>query len=565
MPILSPLSQFIVSARHGFWLIAATSLSINLLLLGLPIYALQIFDRVLLSRSMDTLWMLTLAVSIAMLATALLDTLRGRMLSRLSNRLAVGSGPEIFSEIMLRAGREGERSVQLLRDLGNVRAFLTSPQGLVALIDAPMVPLFLGVVYLIHPWMGHVTLLGLVVMVVLAWITDRINGRLARSAAEASMDAHRSVEGYLQSAEAVAAMGMTPRIGQIWQQRQNEALALGSLAVDQGAALAAAARGARLFLNVAQTGLGAYLAVHDEITIGAMVAANILSARGLGPMEQLITAGRQLATTRLAWPRIEQALKRTATRDAPTRLPAARGELVVSDVTFVPPGAEQPSLRGITFALPPGAFLGLIGPSSAGKSTLARLICGVWLPRAGAVSLDGAEVRNWHPEDFGRATGYLPQDVQLMAGTVRQNIARFTDAADEAVVAAAQAAGAHDMILGLPQSYETRLAPGALNLSAGQRQRVGLARALFGEPNLIVLDEPNSNLDAEGEQALLSALERAKARGATLIVVSHRPALLAHADLLGVLVGGKLQHFGPKAEILKRLQAPSTNPDRHAT
>ena len=454
--------------------------------------------------------------------------------------------------------------MQLLRDLGTLRAFLTSPQGLVALIDAPMVPLFLLVVYLIHPWMGHFTLAALVVMLVLAWITDRINGKLARTAAQAGMDAQLSVEGYLQSAEAVAAMGMTGRIEQSWQARQNHALALGSLAVDQGAALAAAARGARLFLNVAQTGLGAYLAMRDEITMGSMVAANILSARGLGPMEQLIAAGRQLALTRLAWPRIEQALTRTAARAAPTRLPAARGELVVSEVTFVPPGAEQPSLRGITFALPPGAFLGLIGPSSAGKSTLARLICGVWLPRSGAVSLDGAEVRNWHREDFGNATGYLPQDVQLMAGTARQNIARFTEAADEAVVAAAQAAGAHDMILGLAQSYETRLAPGGVNLSAGQRQRIGLARALFGDPNLIVLDEPNSNLDAEGEQALLTALQRAKARGATLVVVSHRPALLAQADFLAVLVGGKLQHFGPRQEILKRLQAVSTSGEGHA-
>ena len=563
MTALSPLQTFLQSARQGLWLIAGTSLSINLLLLGLPIYSLQIYDRVLTSRSMDTLWLLTLAICIAMLATTLLDALRGQMLLRLSNRLALASGLGLFREILGRAARESERSLQLLRDLGTVRAFLTSPQGLIALIDAPMVPLFLVVVYLIHPWLGHVMLLGSLLMVGLAWFTDRVNARLARAAAESTLDAQRIAEMHAHSAEAIAAMGMAPAIEQDWNDRYQSSLAATSEAVEKAASFAAVARGARLFLNIAQTGLGAYLATRSELTMGGMIAANILSARGLGPMEQLIAAGRQLAGTRLAWSRLEEALRRVSTRATPTRLPAARGELVVEDLVFTPPGAEQPTLRGLGFALPPGAFLGLIGPSSAGKSTLARLICGVWQPRSGSVKLDGAELRNWHADDLSLACGYLPQDVQLLAGSVRQNIARFGDAPDAAVVAAAQAAGAHDMIAGLAQGYETRLGSGGANLSAGQRQRIGLARALVREPKLIVLDEPNSNLDAEGEQALLSALSQAKARGATLIVVSHRPALLAQADLLAVLVAGRLQHFGPKQEVLKRLQPVGSAVDRH--
>lgn len=548
------LIQFLTTARRGLGLLLVTSLSINVLLLALPIYSLQIFDRVLLSRSMDTLWLLSLAVLIAMLATTALDALRGQMLSRLSNCLAVDQGPGIFRHLIEQSATRGERSTQWLRDLGTVRSFLSSPQGLVALIDAPMVPLFLGVVYLIHPWLGHTMLIGLIVMLGLAWITDVSHRLLARQAGEAALQAQRQAEAYVQGAEVATAMGMVPQIERHWRRSQNEALALGSAAVDRGALLAAAGRGARLLLNIAQTGIGAYLAIHDQLTLGAMIAANILGARGLGPMEQLIAAGRQLGATREAWMRLAPAIAHAEQAPERTRLPPARGELLVEEASYTPPGAVAPTVRDISFAVPAGTFLGLVGPSSAGKSTLVRLLCGVWPATTGTVRLDGANIQHWHAEDLGQAVGYLPQEVQLLAGTVKQNIARFTDPPDADVILAAQAAGAHDMILALPQGYDTLLTPGAINLSGGQRQRIGLARALFGTPALVILDEPNAHLDAEGEQALMAALAQTQARGATLVVISHRPALLNQADLLAVVVGGRLQHFGPRQEILHRLQ-----------
>lgn len=562
MDIRTPFARFFDSVKHGVLMVAAISVASNLLLLALPIYSLQIFDRVLLSRSVDTLWVLSLGVMIALGCSVLLEAFRGQLLLRLSNRMALAFEGRLLSEILMRSSRQGDRSLQSVRDLGTLRNFISTPQGLVALLDAPWVPFYLIVVYLLNPVLGHAMLAGAMALILIAWLTEKIATPLIKEAGEAAQRAQRRLEGLAQASDVIVAHGMQTIAQAHWSRAQHEAMAHTSRAGVAGATLASAAKSIRLLLNVTLTGLGAYLAARDELTIGAMIAANIVTSRALAPIELLIGASRQLIGVRIAWKRLADVLGNGAVSDT-TRLPPPAGRVEVEQVIYMPPGAAQPTIKGLSFKLEPGTFLGLIGPSAAGKSTLARLLVGILPPRSGVIRLDGADVLAWDRGDFGKACGYLPQDVQLLDGTVHQNIARFTDAPDEAVVAAAQDAAAHEMILRLPQGYQTEVGPAGAALSAGQRQRIGLARALFGAPHLIVLDEPNSNLDTEGEQALTTSLGRVKARGATLIVVSHRPSVLGLADMLAVLVDGQLQQFGPKQEILKRTQPQAVTVERN--
>ena len=550
---MSPFVRFRHSIRHGLWLVAGVSVASNLLVLALPLYSLQIFDRVLLSHSVDTLWVLTFAVCVALLASVLLEGLRGQVLLRVSNRLAVSFERRLFDEILARASRLADRSMQPLRDLSVVRNFVTAPQGVVALADAPFALFYLLLVYWINLWLGHAMLVGMVVLLVLAWATDRFVAPHTRAAAESAQEAQRRLEGLTLGADAVAAHGIGAAAWRHWQEAQRPGLIDAAQAGAVAGSLASLAKGVRLLLNVALTGMGAYLAVSDQLTLGAMIAANIITGRALAPLEQVIGAARQWVVGRGAHARLEELLRSEPAPDG-MQLPPMRGLLELERVIFMPPGSDKPTLKGITLRVEPGSFLGVIGPSAAGKSTLTRLITAVWAPRSGAVRVDGAEVQAWNREDFGRACGYLPQDVQLLGGSVRDNICRFSGADDAAVTAAALHADAHEMIVRLKDSYNTRVGPGGVALSAGQRQRIGLARALFGEPRLIVLDEPNSNLDTEGEQALAASLARARERGATLVVVSHRPSLLVHADLIALLVDGELKDFGPRAEVLQRLQ-----------
>jgi PrtD family type I secretion system ABC transporter len=475
------LEKFLQSSRRGLWLIGGLSLTTSLLVLALPVYSLQIFDRVLLSRSVDTLWVLTLGVVLALGVAAIVEGFRGQLLLRLSNRLALALDRQIFDELLQRATRRGDRSLQPMRDLNTVRGFIGAPQGLVALIDAPLVPLYLLVVYLLHPWMGHTMVIGAVLLIAIAWTNEKVTASSTRRALETVQESQQALEDVLGSADTVVAHGVSNEVFQHWRMKQNKALAAMSDAGTVGGQFASAAKGIRLHLNIALTAVGAYLAINDQITLGAMIAANILTSRALAPIELLIGATRQLIGVRLAWERLTGTSKSEQSREA-TRLPPARGQVEFEKVIYIPPGMDQPTIKGITFRIEAGSFLGLIGPSAAGKSTLARLACGVWEPKSGTVRLDGADIRVWHREDFGRSCGYLPQDVQLFGGTVRENICRFTDAGDDAVVDAARAAGAHEMILRFTNGYETLIGAGGARLSAGQRQRIGLARALFGDP-----------------------------------------------------------------------------------
>jgi PrtD family type I secretion system ABC transporter len=556
------LGQFFASVRRGLLLIAGISLAANLLMLALPIYSLQVFDRVLLSRSLDTMWVLTLGVTLVVVTVALLEWLRGQLVLRLSNRLALSFERNLFDEILLQATRMNDRSLQPLRDLSMLRNFISAPQGLIALIDAPLVPIFLLVVYLMHPWLGVVTTVGMITLFAMAWIADKTSAPLSKTAFAQAQSAQRRLADLAQGSDVLAAHGMNRRAYEYWQNMQHPSMVSASHAGAHTSDFASVAKGVRLILSVSLTAVGGYLAMTDQITVGAMIAANILGSRGLAPIEVLIGASRQMIGVRLSWQRLEKLLNVQAA-PAMTRLPSPRGAVDVERVVYAPPGSTRTTIKGISFRLEPGTFLGLVGPSAAGKSTLGRLLCGVWVAQSGIIRLDGADLQIWDREDFGRSCGYLPQDVQLFDGTVRENISRLGEASDEDVIAAAMAAGAHEFIVKLPQGYETPAGVGGAALSAGQRQRIGLARALFGNPQLVVLDEPNANLDSEGEEALALSLARLKARGATAIVISHRPTVLAVADMLAVLVEGQLQQFGPRPEVLKRIQAPRPVADQH--
>ena len=544
--------------RRALGGVAAVGVATNLLMLAVPLFSLQVYDRVLSSRSADTLWLLALGVLIALVALAALETLRSWLLIRVSNRYALDLEPKVLESGLVQAALRGVQPVQSLRDVGTVRNFLGTGHGLVALMDAPMAPVFIAIVALLHPWLGFLTLVGALVLLGLTLTTEALTAPQVREAGEAAMRAQGRAEAAMQNAEAIEAMGMRRAMLRRWREAQNGHLALASRASDRASLLAAGARFTRMILSLSLTAFGAYFAINDQLTVGGMIAAFMLSARALAPMEVLIGAYRQLVQARASLDRLDALLERFGRKESAMQLPAPLGEVALEGVVYAPPGRDQPTIRGVSLAIPAGSVIGLIGPSAAGKSTLAKLVCGVWLPRSGSVRLDGADVYAWNREDFGRYVGYLPQDVELFAGTVRDNIARFGDADDAAVVAAAQLADVHEMVLKLPDGYDTEIGPGGAALSGGQRQRIALARALFGGPRLVVLDEPNASLDTEGEQALVEAIAVLKAGGATVIVITHRPSILAGADKIAVLIGGRIERFGPAKELIGMLAPGAT-------
>jgi PrtD family type I secretion system ABC transporter len=418
-----------------------------------------------------------------------------------------------------------------------------------------LVPLFLVGVYLMHVGLGHAMLLGIIVLVALALATEMLTGPPLRVAGESALSAQRLVDGFTQNAEAAEAMGMRAALSAHWYRTESKAMANATNAGDRAAHLGALAKGVRMMLSLMISAAGAWYAIHDEITVGAMVASSILAARGLAPLEILIGAWKNFVTARLALVRIDIVLEQGPRVESAMQLPPPSSQLSLEGVVFTPPGGERPTIKGLSLELPAATWLGLIGPSAAGKSTLARIICGVWQAHKGHVRLDGVDVFTWNRRDFGRHCGYLPQDVELFSGSVRDNIARFTNADDASVILAAQAAQCHDMIKRLPYGYDTKVGAGGTALAAGQRQRIGLARALFGAPRLVVLDEPYSNLDGEGEKALIQAVTQARAGGATVVMISHRPSLLAGCDRIAVLIDGQIQHSGPRDEMFAKMNS----------
>ena len=537
--------------------IATATIAIGILLFSVPLYSIQVFDRVLTSRSLDTLLFLTAIVIFTLSSAAALDAMRTRILIRMANRYVEKNGRLVFDAVLNESSRRAEPNSQSLRDLQTVHQFLAAPPGIVTFFDLPFSLVFLVAVYALHPLLGFVLLLGIAILVTFTLAGELLTARYFRANNETAILAQRFSDSAMVNAEVVDSMGMGDAIYAHWIKLRDSALTQFSKAGDRSAIIAAMARWVRLLLAVITTAMGAWLVLKDELTIGAMVAANILAARSLSPLESIIASWKSFVSARAAHERIDSVLHQCIRADVGMMLPVPQGLLSIERLVYRPLNVEHPTIKGVTLRVPPGSLVGLIGPSGAGKSTLAKLICGIWKPTSGSVRLDGADVYTWPRTDWGLHCGYLPQEVELFAGTVRENIARFREAEDSDVIAAAVAAGIHELILQLHLGYDTQIGYSGAVLSGGQRQRIALARALFGNPKLIVLDEPNANLDAEGEEVLQQIIQRIQQAGVTVIVITHRQSLLAAADLLAVMIEGQLRHYGPRVEVLRQLKLAS--------
>lgn len=544
--------------RSVFFIVFVFSFFINLLALVSPFYMLQVYDRVLTSGSKETLYVLTLLAVGLLSVNAFLELVRSRVMTRIGNRLDAALGPELFAAVFRRRVEAPEAGGgQTLRDLDTMRHFVTGP-GFLAFFDAPWTPAYIGLIFLFHPALGAVALAGAALLFALAVLTELATRSPVREAARQTHSAHRFVEQALRNAEAVDAMGMGERLRERWLERSLGGVLMQSTGADRSSILSATAKFIRPVLQVAVLGVGAFLVLEQQISAGVMIAASIVMGRALAPVEASISHWRALVASREARRRIDALLELENARPPRMPLPAPQGQVRVSNVTAAPPGSPRPVLVNVEFAAEPGELVAVVGRSASGKSSLARLLVGVWRPTVGHVRLDGADLRDWDPHQLGRHIGYLPQDVELFEGTVADNIARFERGAGgqpdaEAVVAAARLAGAHEAILALPQAYETRLGDGGAQLSGGQRQRVALARALYGDPRLLVLDEPDANLDEDGRAALAAALQRLREGGRTVFVISHRAQSLGGVDRLLIVEQGRVRAVaarpaGPMAE-----------------
>ncbi|MDA8231078.1 MAG: type I secretion system permease/ATPase [Magnetospirillum sp.] len=555
-PKSSPIRQALATCRDAIAATAAFSFVGNLLLLVSPLYMLQVYDRVLASRSGSTLLMLTLLAAFLLGVLGLMEAVRSRVLVRAGAHLDGLLAKRAFAGVFeASVKRPGSGHGQVLRDLDTVRDFATGP-GLLVFCDAPWAPLFIVLAFVLHPLIGAVTLLGGIIIFSLAAANEMVTRKALKDASAAMMSAGLFAETSLRNAEVLHAMGMMPGIARRWLARHEVGLGLQSVASDRAGMLLALSKFVRMFLQSAILGLGAWLAIDDQVTGGAIIAGSIIMGRALAPIELLVGHWKGFVNARAAYGRLDGLLAEAGDGSAKMRLPRPKGEVSVDKVVVAPPGSRRPVLKGVSFALRAGEVLGVVGPSAAGKSTLSRALMGVWPIASGGVRLDGADLAAWDREDVGPALGYLPQDVELFDGTVAENIARFGEIEPEKVVEAAGKAGVHEIVLGLADGYDTRIGEGGSKLSGGQRQRIALARALYGDPAFVVLDEPNSNLDTAGEQALVEAVVNLKARKATTVVVTHRLSILACVDKILVLNGGEAELFGSRDEVLSLLAKP---------
>jgi PrtD family type I secretion system ABC transporter len=556
------MNWLFASRLRPFVLLAgAASLVLNLALLAPAIYMTQVFDRVFASRSVETLVMLSLFAALALALGHAMDALRARTLAWAGRALEERLAPAALADVLRHAARgTAGGDTDVLRDVAQLRSFVAGPP-MQALMDAPWLPVFLLVIAAMHPILGALAAAGAATLIAVGIATERLTRAPAADVTRRSRAASRSADALTRNAEVIAGMGMDRAALAAWSREHDALLGAHAALAARSAPLGALARTLRQALQIAMLGVGAWLVIGADASAGVMVATTILLGRALQPAELLIAGWKQQLQARAAWRRLAER-RFAADADAGLSLPAPQGRLDVERVVFGHEGQRTPLIKGATFALEAGSSLGLIGPSASGKTTLARLLLGIWRPQSGAVRLDGADVAQWNRDELGAHVGYLPQDVELFAGTVAENIARLGAVDSAKVVEAAKLAHAHEMILKLPQGYDTPIGDGGSRLSGGQRQRIALARALYGEPKLVVLDEPNANLDAEGDEALRAALVALKERGTTVVVVGHRPALMSRLDRLAVLKDGAVVAFDTAAALLPQLIAASAAPPR---
>jgi ATP-binding cassette subfamily C protein len=546
--------ELTVFRRRNAWLLWSVglfSMAVNALMLTGPLYMLQVYDRVLGSRSAETLLALSVLILFLFAMMAVLDFARGRVAARYGARLQDALDTRIFAAALARAQRTGEGQTAL-QDLAAVQRLAASPVFM-ALFDLPWTPLFIAAILLFHPWLGALALVGMALLIVLALVNRaRSHGPIA-DAAMAAQSADRVGAEMQGEAELIRALGMQGNAFARWHRQRRVALAEGMRASDLVGGFSATTRSLRLLMQSAILGLGAYLVLQAEMTAGAMIAGSILLGRALAPIDMVIGQWNAIAEAGQSWQRL-RALLRDEVAAAPRMpLPQPKARIEVSQLSVIPPGAQVPTLRGVSFAIAPGEAVGIIGPSGAGKSTLARAMTAVWQPAVGQIRLDGATLDQYDPDALGHYIGYLPQSVTLFAGTIAENIARLSATPDtQKVVSAARMAGAHEMILALPDGYETLVSGLGARLSGGQIQRIGLARALYGAPVLVVLDEPNAALDNDGSLALNNAVQAIKADGRAVLIMAHRPSAIRECDKLLVLSGGTTVMFGPTQEVLQK-------------
>jgi PrtD family type I secretion system ABC transporter len=562
-PARSELGEALRACRGAFIGVGLMSCMINLLYLTGSFFMLEVYDRVLPSRSVPTLVGLIVLASGLYVAQGVLDLLRGRILVRIGSSLDEALSARVFQTVVrlpLMAGGRSE-GLQPLRDLDNVRAFL-SGMGPGAMFDLPWLPLYLAICFAFHTMLGLTALIGAVILVVLTIVTEFMTRAPAREATALAARRSDLASAGRRNAEVLVAMGMAGRLTDSWADSNQKYLAGNQRTSDVAGGLGAVAKVLRMTLQSAVLGVGAYLVIHQEATAGIIIAGSILSARALAPVDLAIANWKGLVAARQSWHRLNGLLTALPARARPTQLQNPTQRLSVENLSVAPPGDHKLVVQDASFALKAGNGLGIIGPSGSGKSSLLRALVGVWQPLRGSVRLDAAALDQWTSDSLGRHIGYLPQDVELFAGTVAQNISRFDpDAASNDIIAAAKEAGVHDLIVSMREGYDTQVGEQGSVLSAGQAQRVALARALYGDPFLIVLDEPNSNLDTEGDEALTRAVRNARARGAIVVVVAHRPIGIDGVDMLLVLKEGRVQAFGPKDTVLAQvLQRPVPQP-----
>ena len=550
-PRADALARALSACRSQFMTVGVFSLVVNLLQLTVSLYMMQVFDRVLATRSIDTLLWLTLVAISAIGLLALLEGVRSQIMQRVALWTEARVAPEGFARALEATLRNRPYRMEALRDLGVCRAWLSGP-GALTLYDVPWVPIYLGVIFLLNPLLGWIATGGAAILFALALATELATAGPLRQANTAAMVSQRRADAIARNAEAADAMGMVPALLRLWRDGIALSTPLQQMAADRAAILSSVTKFVRLAVQIAILGVGAWLTLRQQMTSGAAIAGSIIMGRALAPVEQLIGGWKGLVQSRQSVRRLRAFLSQPRLRPEAEPLPAPTGRLSAERLSWAPPGQATPFIKAVTFTMEAGESLGIIGPSGSGKTTLLRLLAGTLAPLAGHSRLDGADLAIWPREDLGRYIGYLPQDVELFEGTVFRNIARLqADADPEAVHRAAKLAGCHEAILRLPQGYETEIAETAL--SGGQRQMVGLARALYGDPRLVILDEPDSSLDGDAEARLLEGLSGLKAIGATVVLVSHRPSLVQGVDKVLVLRDGAAELFGPRAEVMSRL------------
>jgi ATP-binding cassette subfamily C protein EexD len=548
------LQAALKACRASFLSVGFFSFFVNTLMLVPTFYMIQISGRVVPSSSTSTLIMLTLILTVLMITLGSLEWVRSRIMVRISNRLDVLLSRDVYRASFKKALSSGgmDASAQSLNDLTSLRQFLTG-NGLFAFFDAPWLPAYTAVMFMFHPWFGWMTVIAAVVLVLLAYLNHRYTGKALAEANKQSLSANLHTTKSLRNAEVIESMGMLDTLMGKWAVRQRRVLVLQSDASDKSGIITSISKTFRAWAQSMMLAAGAYLVVTHDINPGLMMAGSLLLGRALAPIDLMIGSWKGFVAARVQYQRLNDTLDKLNAEPERMSLPDPEGHLQVENLVVAPPGAKAAVIRNISFVTPAGSIVGIVGPSAAGKSTLARALLGIWPPQHGVVRLDGADISTWDKQKLGPHLGYLPQDIELFEGSISDNIARFTKVDSEKVVLAARIAGVHEMILQLPDGYDTVIGSEGVNLSGGQRQRIGLARAVYGSPRLIVLDEPNSNLDEVGERALGVALQKMKETGATVFIISHRPNVLSRLDRIMVLNSGTMTMYGPRDQVIAEL------------